>query len=259
VKVSECFLLDDDIVEADSAVTLAGTVVEEITDPDQHWALILRYKSTYARVLDCNRKFLPAASRYHDLTNLHSDKIDEGDILELLGRATTCAILAPSGAQKKRILATLYADPRLGQLRTIPHLQTHATLVTKMYRSQVIRPEDVGPFESSLADHQKAIRGDGRTILQHAVLEHNMIAVSRLYRSIYLRELNKVLGDVPAEKLAAKMITDGSLKGKIDQVEGILYFTLDQDGEDQWNKGIMSFCTELNRVASDIHDAAFFD
>jgi hypothetical protein len=58
--------------------------------------------------------------------------------------------------------------------------------------------------------------------------------------------------------LAAKMITDGSLKGKIDQVEGILYFTLDEDSEDQWNKGIMSFCTELNRVASDIHDATFF-
>jgi COP9 signalosome complex subunit 4 len=122
VKVSECFLIDDDIVEADAAVTLAGTVVEEITDPDQHWALILRYKSTYARVLDCNRKFLPAASRYHDLTNLHSDKIDEGDILELLGRATTCAILAPSGAQKQRVLATLYVDyERFLTSRPMPH------------------------------------------------------------------------------------------------------------------------------------------
>mmetsp|Transcript_10754 Transcript_10754/g.31837 ORF Transcript_10754/g.31837 Transcript_10754/m.31837 type:complete len:132 (+) Transcript_10754:693-1088(+) len=104
VKIAECYLEEDETVEADSAVTKAGTVVESIPDPDQNMALILRYKSTYARVLDANRKFLPAASRYHDLSQARSDMIDSDDLLNMLGRAATCAILAPSGPQRQRIL-----------------------------------------------------------------------------------------------------------------------------------------------------------
>lgn len=32
-------------------------------------ALLLRYRATYARVLDANRKFVEAAMRYYDLSN----------------------------------------------------------------------------------------------------------------------------------------------------------------------------------------------
>lgn len=81
-----------------------------------------------------------------------------------------------------------------------------------------------------------------------------MIAVSRLYKSIYLTELSKILG-APAEKMAATMIMEGSLQGEIDQVDGLLYFmkpVAEQDGQDDWNKGIMSFCTELNKVADSV-------
>lgn len=253
VKISECFLMDDEIVEADSAVTKAGTVVENIVDPDNHTTLILRYKATYARVLDSNRKFLQAATRYHDLSQSGTDTIDADDLLQMLGRAATCAILAPSGAQKQRVLGLLYSDPRLHQLDAVLSMQTHATLVTKMYRTQVIRPEELVQFEASLAEHQKAVRGDGLSIIQHAVIEHNMIAVSRLYKSIYLKELSKILGGIPAEKMAATMIMDGSLHGEIDQVDGILYFTSGQeDDQDEWNRGIMSFCTELNKAVDGI-------
>mmetsp|Transcript_52910 Transcript_52910/g.78434 ORF Transcript_52910/g.78434 Transcript_52910/m.78434 type:complete len:220 (+) Transcript_52910:208-867(+) len=73
VKIAECYLEEDETVEADSAVTKAGGVVEEITNPEDHRTLILRYKSTYARVLDANRKFLQAATRYHDLSQAHED------------------------------------------------------------------------------------------------------------------------------------------------------------------------------------------
>lgn len=244
---------DDETVEADSAVTKAGTVVENITDPDNHTALILRYKSTYARVLDANRKFLQAASRYHDLSLSATDLIDDDDLLQMLGRAATCAILAPSGAQKQRILGLLYMDSRLHQLDAMTAMETHATLVSKMYRTQVIRPDELVKFEASLAEHQKAVRGDRLSLIQHAVIEHNMLAVSRLYRSIYLTELSKILGGVPAEKMAATMIMDGSLHGEIDEVDGILYFTSGQeDDQDDWNKGIMSFCTELNKATDDI-------
>ena len=104
VKIAECFLEEDEIVESDSAVTKAGMVVESIPNPEQHMALILRYKSTYARVLDANRKFLQAASRYHDLSQSSGDLIQAEDLLAMLGRAATCAVLAPSGPQRQRVL-----------------------------------------------------------------------------------------------------------------------------------------------------------
>ncbi len=85
-------------------MTKAGTVVESIPNPESHVALILRYKSTYARVLDANRKFLQAAQRYHDLSQTATDMIDADDVLNMLGRAATCAILAPSGPQRQRVL-----------------------------------------------------------------------------------------------------------------------------------------------------------
>ena len=66
--------------------------------------LLLRYKSTYARVLDANRKFLPAATKYHDLSTayLYTDAIEEDDLLVMFGKAITCAILSPNSAQRQR-------------------------------------------------------------------------------------------------------------------------------------------------------------
>lgn len=128
VKIAECFLEEDEIVESDSAVTKAGSVVESIQNPEQHMALILRYKSTYARVLDANRKFLQAASRYHDLSQSSSDLIRAEDLLGMLGRAATCAILAPSGPQRQRILghvSRIYPSRRLFGLERWRNLLTN--------------------------------------------------------------------------------------------------------------------------------------
>lgn len=68
VKVAECYLAIDEIVDSDSAVQKAGVCIEQIANKDLHMALILRYKSTYARILDANRKFIAAATRYHELS-----------------------------------------------------------------------------------------------------------------------------------------------------------------------------------------------
>jgi COP9 signalosome complex subunit 4 len=68
VKIAECYLAIDEIVDSDSAVQKAGVFVEQIANKDMHTALILRYKSTYARILDANRKFISAATRYHELS-----------------------------------------------------------------------------------------------------------------------------------------------------------------------------------------------
>jgi COP9 signalosome complex subunit 4 len=250
VKISECFLEEDEIAESDAAVTKAGTVVESIANPEEHLALILRYKSTYARVLDSNRKFLQAASRYYDLSQSSGELIQQEDLLAMLGRAATCAVLAPSGPQRQRVLGYIYKDPRLNQLDTIPQFETHATILTKMFKHQILGKDELVKFEVSLQDHQKAVMGDGLTILERGVVEHNMQAVSVIYESIYVSELASKLGvsHEKAEKIAASMIMDGSLEGSIDQVSGLVEFHTDQSSNATWDKAVSSFCMELNHI-----------
>ncbi|KAK1931730.1 COP9 signalosome complex subunit 4 [Phytophthora citrophthora] len=49
---------------------------------------------SYARILDSKRKFLDAALRYYEFSQSKPDEVDPGDLLELLSKAVTCAILA---------------------------------------------------------------------------------------------------------------------------------------------------------------------
>jgi len=286
LKIAECFLEENDSVEAESFVNKAGNYVESIVGDEKNMTLILRYKSTYARILDANRKFLQAALRYHELSRFGSSDGDGGengggdannnkkraskgvvvnadDLLEFLGRAATCAVLAPGGPQCQRILGLVFKDERLAELDSLPNFQTHSAIVTKMYMNQVIRHNaDLIKFEESLSDHQKAIGSDGCTIIEKAVMEHNMVAVSHLYDSIYLVELGDLLGidKEKAEKMAAEMITNGSLGGgSIDQVEGLLVFEKESrsggGGSEAlvaWDEAITSFCVQLNRVTDAI-------
>ena len=252
VKIAECFLAQDEIAESDAAVNKAGTAVAAIPNKEQHTALMLRYKSTTARVLDSNRKFLQAATRYHELSQSTAhDLIDPDELLQLLGRAATCAILAPSGPQRQRVLGHLSRDARLPELDRIPQFCTHATIVRKMVRQQILEPAELTQLEASLAPHQKAIMGDGLTILERGVVEHNMTAVSNTYQSIYFSELALILSvnAARAEKIAASMILEGSLRGAMDQVEGLLEFQSEEPPGQAWDKSLMSFCTELNRVS----------
>jgi COP9 signalosome complex subunit 4 len=221
VKVAECYLEEDLTVEAEGAVTKAGTIIESTgigsgilssstssaddeknsddtntTKDETIITLMLRYKSTYARVLDVNRKFLQAAVKYHDLSlsYLYTDAIDPDDLLIMLGKAITMAILSPNSAQRQRVLGLVYKDPRLYMLDAITEYQSHSSVVTKVYLNRIVQKRELELFESSLADHQRAIMADGLTIVERGVLEHNMVAVSQLYTSIYFTQLCILLG-----------------------------------------------------------------
>lgn len=124
-----------------------------------------------------------------------------------------------------------------------------------MYRNQILGKEELTKFESSLQPHQKAVMGDGLTIMERGVVEHNMIAVGEIYQSIHIEELALILGvsNDKAEKIASSMIMEGSLCGFIDQVEGILEFQDEEAGHAAWDKSISSFCAELNRVVEIIN------
>ena len=148
----------------------------------------------------------------------------------------------------------IYNDSRVSQLDGIPQFETHSTILGKMSKYQILRKDELAKFEGTLAPHQKAVMGDGLTIVERGVVEHNMIAVSKIYHSMYTSELALVLGvdATKAEKIAAAMIMDGTLPGSIDQVDGLVEFQSTDSAHTTWDKSISSFCIELNRVTDAI-------
>lgn len=79
------------------------------------------------------------------------------DLLQLLGKAVTCAILAKAGAQRSRVLGLLYKDERLHSLDHLPPFVCHSAVLTKMYKEQILRKDELSSFEDSLEAHQKAV------------------------------------------------------------------------------------------------------
>ncbi|CAM9449343.1 unnamed protein product, partial [Phaeothamnion confervicola] len=257
VKIAEAYLQDDLADKADAFVTRASGVMGGVADV----ALQLRYRTTSARVLDANRKFLDAALRFHELSQTQHGVVQE-DLLELLGLAITCAVLGKAGAQRSRILGTLFKDERLRLLEQLRSFSTHAQVLTKMYKEQILRTQEMEVFEKSLADHHKATAGDGLTIPRRAVVEHNMVAAGRIYDNIGFVELGALLELSPAmaEKVAARMIAEGRLHGRIDQVAGMLHFFEGGgggggSGGDRllhgWDERIAALCQRVNLA----HDA----
>ena len=146
------------------------------------------------------------------------------------------------------------------QLDQLPQFQNHSVVVKKMYKNHLLRKEELEIFEKSLQEHQRAIMSDGLSIMERAIIEHNMIATSKLYTSILFTELGVLLGvhSNKAEKVAAKMIAEGQLEGTIDQVDGILTFG-EVDAESGllgWDRAITDVCEEFNRVSDLIKGSA---
>lgn len=136
-----------------------------------------------------------------------------------------------------------------------------------MYLERIVSPVEAARFEgTALQVHQKAKTSDGSTIFARALIEHNMLAVSKVYSSISLASLGIVLGidASKAEKMAAKMINEGRLSARMDQVDGMLDFSTAAPtgkagsalaattvGETavaltQWDSSIKELCTSLN-------------
>jgi len=246
VKIAELYLEGEDAVAADTFCTRAAMVMHEVQDVP----LQLRYRVCHARILDSKRKFLEASSKYCDLSQQTFDgKISESDLLQLLRCAVTCAILAPAGPQRSRILALLSKDERI---RSVEHYE----ILHKMFSERLIRGSEVHKFEESLLPHQQATFTDGQTVLERAVLQHNVLAASRVYKNMRLPDLGWLL-DVPAEraeKIAAKMIAENRLDGYIDQKTGIIHFDLGDENLQQWDRNIRNICSQVNSLLQNVKE-----
>ena len=94
----------------------------------------------------------------------------------------------------------------------------------------------------------------GMTIPQRAIIEHNMVAASKIYENIRFSELGSLLeiDAHRAERIAARMISEGRLNGYIDQIDGVLCFQDDSDVLRSWDERIAEMCLHVNKTCEDI-------
>jgi len=183
-----------------------------------------------------------------ELSQINSPLVKDSDLLQSLENAVTCAILAPAGGNRTRVLAMLYRDERSRTLKNFRVLE-------KMHKNMLLPKKEQDGFAATLSDHHQATLAGGLTVLQKAVYEHNMLAASNIYRNIKIAELSKLLGvsETQAEDLARGMIQEERLKANIDQVEGVIEF---QNAKGSillgWDDSIQELCMALNDICDKI-------
>ncbi|KEZ44498.1 COP9 signalosome complex subunit 4 [Scedosporium apiospermum] len=223
VRIVRNFLEVDDTPAADTYVNKLKNIMHTVADPELH----LHFQLSQARIRDAKRDFLDASKRYHDIS--FSKAIAEEERLHTLSMAIKCAVLAPAGPQRSRLLARLYRDERSAGLEEFGILE-------KMFLDRLLRQDEVDKFAKSLLPHQLAVTASGSTVLAKAVVEHNLLGASRLYENIGFDALGALLGldAAGAEDTTARMIEQGRLLGRIDQVDRVIWF---EKGEASGVKG----------------------
>lgn len=183
--------------------------------------------------------------------------------------SVTCAVLAPAGPNRSRVLASLCRDERTAELSSF-------NILSKMFLDRILRASEIQEFEGTLKAHQLAKislssndrlasaaaddtasdpnaskRTGPSTVLDRAVMEHNLLASSKIYNNITFRGLGALLDLTPgaAETMARKMIEQGRLKGSIDQVEKLISF--DVNGEDDDAQGKAGGLGDVEQTAEE--------
>lgn len=212
VRIVRNYLEVDDTVAADAYANKLKNIMHEVGDAE----LRLHFELSQARIRDAKGEFLEAARRYHDVS--FSGAVAEEERLVTLSMAIKCAVLAPAGPQRSRVLARLYRDERAAGLGEFGMLE-------KMFLDRLLQQGEVDKFSEGLAPHQLAATPHG-TVLSRAVVEHNLVGASRLYGNIGLEALGALLGlsVAEAEDTTARMIEQGRLVGRIDQLAGVVWF-----------------------------------
>ncbi|WAQ96812.1 CSN4-like protein [Mya arenaria] len=218
LKIARLYLEDADPVQAEAYINRASLLQTD----SQNQELQIHYKACYARVLDFRRKFIEAAVRYNELS--YKSLVAEDERITALKNALICTVLASAGQQRSR-----------------------------MYLDRIIRSSELEEFAALLQPHQKAVTADGSTILDRAVIEHNLLSASKLYNNISFPELGSLL-DIPpakAEKIASQMITESRMNGYIDQIDSIVHFEC-RETLPTWDRQIQGVCFQVNNIIEKI-------
>lgn len=204
----------------------------------------LKFRTLQAQILDYKRKYVDAGFKYYALSQLArrkygTENVSLADTAQALHYAIACAILAPAGPRRARILAVLYKDERSRSSALFGLLEA-------IHMERLLQAEQVEALRQLLQPHQATAMIDDESVVDRAVVEHNLLAASKLYCNIKFEELGALLRVSPqkAETTAARMINENRMKATIDQVAGFIQFSAATQAERilSWDKQIESVC-----------------
>ncbi|GAA5956146.1 hypothetical protein JCM3765_005466 [Sporobolomyces pararoseus] len=255
IRIVRLFLEEEDSTSADTYFNRASLLAHSASDDVE---VSLQFKLCQARMFDYSRKFQEASSKYHEIS--YVSVLAEEERLQALSAAIVCAVLAPAGPNRSRILTSLYKDERSSST-------SHFKILSKMFLDQMIKPKEVEIFSSNLSSHQLAklpptktivppptttteereeVEVEGKngpeTVLDRAMMEHNVLSCSRVFNSITFSGLGGILGLKPlaAEVMARTMIQQKRLYAKIDQIDQCIFFDNQQHVDKLGTDGIVS-------------------
>ncbi|KAM0715027.1 hypothetical protein Q7P37_009492 [Cladosporium fusiforme] len=257
IRICRCYLEEDNPTNAVAYLNRLKQIIYNVNDQ----VVKLQFQLSQARISDSMNNFLDASSAYYTLSL--ERLIDEEERLQTLSAAITCAVLGPAGPTRARQLAKLYKDERTPDTPEF-------SILEKIFLDRLLAPGEVAAFAAELKTHQLAKTSDGSTVLDKAVLEHNLLAVSRLYQNISISALGALLGTDAdrAEAYAAGMIESSRLSGSIDQIEGVIHFNTKEGGKDSsamdlraWDANIQGLAEEVEKVTTMLQreEAAWYD
>ncbi|KAJ2801183.1 hypothetical protein H4R20_003779 [Coemansia guatemalensis] len=203
----ELFLRAGTLEKAQSAHSLASACYKHISDVQAR----CQYNILTAQLYELKGNYIEAATRYHGVTQFSMGSPDQQR--KSLQSAIACAILASAGPQKMRVMANLQREKLAS---TLPSYE----MLTKMVLKRLVTHEELEEFNRNVRDGRKA------DSLRTVVCEHNVFVLSSLYSNIRFENLGHRLGvnSDDAEQICARMIAEGRMKGRIDQIEGVVTF-----------------------------------
>ena len=230
-----------DSTAAQNFINKAGHIIHQTASEEQK----RRYRMARVRSQDASRDFVNAARGYFSLGT--QDDVDGEQADELLRLALTCTVLAPAGPVKARLLGILHKEERV---KNNPFYD----VLSKMFYGEIIRQEHVAEFKESLEAHQNVTGVDGYTVLNRALIEHNIMIISRIYMNITFKELGNFLGIRPeqAEEIVAKMVAEKRIVAVLDQANELVEFEEEGKQQQTYNDQIKVACENVDGLMQDI-------
>lgn len=232
IKISRLYLQDGNIGSADVYLKKASSLLTGAGAAGQT-SLLLQYQACSAMILDRKKKFTEASIKYYDLSKHLSAAEDDtatmdGHVMmskqDALDCAIRCAILAAAGPQRSKILSLLHKDEECIKRPLFEVLD-------KVYLERMLLSEDVERFSVLLRTHGQSVVDSQHalTMLDVAVVQHNLEACSKLYVNITFSSLARLLhiAEERVQHIVATMIREGRLPAEIDQVKELVIFHRD--------------------------------